>query len=475
MTIWLVLIAMTLVVVAVLIRPLLGKKAVPFARDLIDQAVLKDQLAEVDRDQSRELIGADEALAARLEISRRALAQDRKSQSSTQPAVMAPKLIGVALALVVLVPLAGVVLYTQLGTPQILSAAPGQDAAQDAAHAEMVRLVETLSAKMQARPDDQQGFRLLARSAMQVGRYDLALPAFRRAMELDQNKDTALVGDFAEALVMSERAVVPEARRAFDAVLSADPKDPRARYYLAEAQAEIGAWDVALEQWQGMLRDGGDQAEYAEVVRSRIADAAKRLGRDVKSLMPAAPSVPAAPPPAMTGSGGPSAQDVAQAAQMGAGDRQAMISGMVARLADKLKANPDDPAGWRKLARAYLVLGQMDQSLVAYEEAIKRDPKSAEALNGYVAALRQGPGINDPRYLPSVRRLLEVDHDNADALFAVGEVELRAGHIEQGRDYWTRLLAGWPKEAPQRKELVARMQALAAEAKIAPSTLGLPD
>ena len=43
---------------------------------------------------------------------------------------------------------------------------------------------------------------------------------------------------------------------------------------------------------------------------------------------------------------------------MAAGDRQKMIRSMVQRLADRLEDEPGDLEGWRRLARAYEVLGE---------------------------------------------------------------------------------------------------------------------
>ena len=43
---------------------------------------------------------------------------------------------------------------------------------------------------------------------------------------------------------------------------------------------------------------------------------------------------------------------------MTAEERQAMIRGMVQRLADRLEEKPDNPEGWRRLANAYRVLGE---------------------------------------------------------------------------------------------------------------------
>ena len=70
--------------------------------------------------------------------------------------------------------------------------------------------------------------------------------------------------------------------------------------------------------------------------------------------MPAASSRPA-----------PSAADVEAASRMSATDRDQMIRSMVERLADRLKENPDDLAGWQRLANAYAVLGETEKADVA--------------------------------------------------------------------------------------------------------------
>jgi cytochrome c-type biogenesis protein CcmH len=49
--------------------------------------------------------------------------------------------------------------------------------------------------------------------------------------------------------------------------------------------------------------------------------------------------------------------------------RQAMIHAMVDRLAAQLEANPNDEEGWRRLARAYTVLGDTDKAQAAAERA----------------------------------------------------------------------------------------------------------
>jgi cytochrome c-type biogenesis protein CcmH len=53
---------------------------------------------------------------------------------------------------------------------------------------------------------------------------------------------------------------------------------------------------------------------------------------------------------------------MAAAAQMSPQERTQMVRGMVDRLAARLQENPDDLDGWRRLARAYDVLGEAEKA-----------------------------------------------------------------------------------------------------------------
>lgn len=55
---------------------------------------------------------------------------------------------------------------------------------------------------------------------------------------------------------------------------------------------------------------------------------------------------------------GPSAADIEAAANMSAEDRSAMVENMVAGLSARLREEPNDPAGWVRLIKARMVLGQ---------------------------------------------------------------------------------------------------------------------
>jgi cytochrome c-type biogenesis protein CcmH len=66
---------------------------------------------------------------------------------------------------------------------------------------------------------------------------------------------------------------------------------------------------------------------------------------------------------------GPSADDMAAAAQLTEEQRGEMIRGMVAGLAERLKNDGSDVDGWLRLVRAYMVLGDREKARSAAADA----------------------------------------------------------------------------------------------------------
>src|SRR3546814_3883224 len=118
MMFWVLAGVMAAVLVLALARPLLRNRgAAPAAADY-DRAVYRDQLAELEQDVKRGLINAAEAEAARREIERRLLQTDAPAgATSATTGGAGPRRL--ALAVVVALPVLGLGLYLQLGTPDL--------------------------------------------------------------------------------------------------------------------------------------------------------------------------------------------------------------------------------------------------------------------------------------------------------------------------------------------------------------------
>lgn len=117
------------------------------------------------------------------------------------------------------------------------------------------------------------------------------------------------------------------------------------------------------------------------------------------------------------------------------------VNAMVAKLAERLQANPDDPKGWLMLARSYQTMGRYAESAEAFGKAGKLVDDNPDLLATYAEALAmaQGKGLKG-KPVELVERALKIDPNNAHALFLAGAAAMEAGDRKKGIAYWETLL-----------------------------------
>ena len=148
---------------------------------------------------------------------------------------------------------------------------------------------------------------------------------------------------------------------------------------------------------------------------------------------------------------------------------------LVAQLAERMRATPDDVQGWRLLARSYMVLGQYAQGRDAYREAWTRTPMPDAELK---LAYAESMVLTDRAMLTGeaaklIEQVLEAEPNNPKALWYGGLVAQELGLESAWRERWSRLLALNP---PEDLANVLRMQlgvsATAADGASAASPVG---
>jgi cytochrome c-type biogenesis protein CcmH len=385
-------------VLAVLLVPLRIPTVAPRRADY-DLRIYRDQLGEVKRDCERGLLSDDQAEAATVEIQRRILSAADEADAS-DPSASHPLSARVVVAAAVTAPLAAVAFYMSLGQPsqpdlpfadrpqarQMAQNAPGPHAggtAQGMQSGQMDQMVGRLAERLLKNPDDVEGWILLGRSYVNLNRFDDAVNAFRRAYEAS-GKHPGVAADLGEVLITrAEGLINAEAQQLFTDALAADPRTVKARYYLGAAKAQAGDMEGALAAWVDLVAVSPPTVPWLPAVREQIGVASKQLGFDPATLEPSAAAAALGPPTgepasepasAAAPAAGPSRDDVKAAQEMSPEDRAQMIRGMVERLADRLKDNPNDRQGWLRLGRAYQVLGDEEKA----RDALAR----AEALGG---------------------------------------------------------------------------------------------
>ncbi len=293
-----------------------------------DAALYRAQLAELERERAEGRLTEAEHRDAVLEVQRRLLAaaSEAKAEGTAAPQAGRWLVLGTAVAL----PTLALLLYLPRGQPE-----------------------------MPAFPF----------AAVQAGRLPAAIAAYRQALAI--RFEPGLATDLAETLSLAaEGSLTDEAMGLLRRAAAADPGDLRTRYYLAVGALERGDVPAALDGFRAILAATPEGSPIRAIVTERIADAETRLR---------AGSAP-----------GPTPEQMAAAADLPPAEREQMIAAMVERLADRLRAEPNDAEGWLRLARAYRLLGRGMEARAALDRAAALWPDDPRVVAEKMAQGRGG-------------------------------------------------------------------------------------
>ncbi len=231
------------------------------SRGEADLALFHAQLAELDAQRAEGRLDEASHKAATLEVQRRLLtAPTADAPAST---ASASPLLLVAL---ILVPVAGVILYLERGFPGMPSATLTERRQAEAADdAIITQLRERLRNADPATESGRQGFILLGNAERVRGRLAEASAAYRRA--LDARFDLGLAIRFVELEI--ERGEADSALAWIDRGLAADP-DPRLRFLKGLALARAGRPEEARTTWRALLDDAPEDAPWRAAVQQSL-------------------------------------------------------------------------------------------------------------------------------------------------------------------------------------------------------------
>lgn len=206
-----------------------------------------------------------------------------------------------------------------------------------------------------------------------------------------------------------------------DARLREDPTDLQGWERLIRARIVLGERDAA----QNALNRAVEAFAGAPVPTGRLIDLARELDLETPESAAQAPNV------------------------------EEMVEGLAARL----EKDPDDLEGWMMLARSYLVLGNSEKAREAIANAARLAPDDPRVLTLQARAIRDANGgVETEETTALMRRVLELDPENIEALWFVGNAEAEAGNNEKARELLERLLTQIPPDSPDREFVEQRLQ-----------------
>ncbi len=280
-----------------LLRP--GPKAQWVSRGAVNVSVYRDQLRELDADLQAGTLSRDRHEEARREIEHRLLEDTRETEG--EPARVPPRGRLTAVIFGLAVPLIAVGLYLAVGNPGAL--APEGAAEGGPPHSlderQVEAMVERLAARLQANPEDAEGWIMLARSYNALGRFQEAATAYASASARMPGNAQLLV-DYADTLAMAQgRRLLGKPEILIQQALKIDPNNLKALALAGTAAFEKKNYAGAVAQWEKMLRLVPPDSDILRSVQSSIAEA-QSLGKDAG----VAPRAAVANPPRAAGGAG---------------------------------------------------------------------------------------------------------------------------------------------------------------------------
>ena len=164
---------------------------------------------------------------------------------------------------------------TQAGGTAGAAAAP-LGAPQRSGSEELQTLVLRLSERLKDKPDDTEGWALLARSQMTLGRFAEASAAYEKLRALKPD-DPSVLTDHADALgVLNGRTLEGEPTRLLERALKLDPKHIKALVLVGTMEFQRGNYAAAQARWEEAVRVGPAGDGLVELAREGVAQAQAR-------------------------------------------------------------------------------------------------------------------------------------------------------------------------------------------------------
>lgn len=207
-----------------------------------------------------------------------------------------------ALAMLFLLPAAGLWIYSEVGTPEAIDmpALPAGHAAAGAAAdpmsaEEMDTMLAGLRARLTETPADLDGWVLLARTLKTMQRFPQAVETLEIAHRIAPDNPYVMV-ELAEARIFTsaDGRIDADSVAMLERAVQADPTQQKGLWLLGVASAQAGDDAFAVSYWESLLAQLEAGSPVAQSVQAQVNEARARLGMEVET--PAALALPESHP-----------------------------------------------------------------------------------------------------------------------------------------------------------------------------------
>lgn len=274
---WIAVLVLLLATLLCLIPPLLRRAPAAQAAEASVRAFYLAQREQLERDLKNGSLSPEARARAEEELQRDLLQDLALRRSRAAPWAGQGAGVAAACLLSVLIPVAAVLLYGQLGNPRAAASAAAVVAAAEphagASNDDMAMAINALARRLRSAPDDPDGWYVLARSYETLGRYSDAVAAYRQVLRLAPDQP-AVLADLADALLSANQgAPDAESITAVAQALAAQPDQPKALALAGMMALRRGDAAEALAHWERLQARLPPDSEAARQIQSNIAQA----------------------------------------------------------------------------------------------------------------------------------------------------------------------------------------------------------
>jgi cytochrome c-type biogenesis protein CcmH len=206
--------------------------------------------------------------------------------------------VAIVMASLVAIPVASVLLYQQWGAKagvEQFRAMQQMSAQGGGGMAEIPELAERLRDRLEASPDNPEGWGMLARTYMQMEQYADAAWAYQRLaanLEADSPFRAVSLGLAAQAgFFDSQGEITPTVRNRIDEALAINPDEVNALGLLAFSAFHKSDFEEAIRHWERIVEVEPDHPRIADI-RQGIERAYQELGREAPAAVASAQPPP---------------------------------------------------------------------------------------------------------------------------------------------------------------------------------------
>lgn len=274
-----------------LLRPLIRRfEQDDTAREVSLVEIYRERLLQLDQQHQRGDLDTNQLTAARAELEASLALElpehetpDSPSSSSNRKAL--PILVGLG------VPLLAIVLYLALGTPAAIDGTANRNNANET-QLSIDEMVSQLERRLQANPDDAQGWIMLGRSYTVLNQLPNAREAYLQAVERSPANAEVLFNLAEVTAALQNNTLIGEPENYLQLGLQLNPQSRQGRWLLGILAYQQGDSQKAATLWEQLLAESGNPEEQ-EMLRSFIQEAKSVMSEEAAAQIPAAASTPA--------------------------------------------------------------------------------------------------------------------------------------------------------------------------------------